>query len=72
VEGSEWSATNISRYVPLTGLDFLVAADYVYIQQTIELIDSKFVYYHLININDHLKNHIAHSPFLDILINTRF
>ncbi|KAF4528546.1 hypothetical protein B566_EDAN017085 [Ephemera danica] len=39
VEGSQWSVSNISRYVPLSGLDFLVTADYVYIQQTIELLD---------------------------------
>ncbi|XP_059482001.1 phospholipid scramblase 1-like isoform X2 [Neocloeon triangulifer] len=39
IEGNPWSMANISRYVPMQGLDFLLPVDYVFIQQTIELVD---------------------------------
>ncbi|CAB3377543.1 Hypothetical predicted protein [Cloeon dipterum] len=39
IEGNAWSMSNISRYVPMQGLDFLLPVDYVFIQQTIELLD---------------------------------
>lgn len=35
----DWQTTNVSQFVPLTGLDFLIGAEQLLVQQTIELHD---------------------------------
>ncbi|KAK5639228.1 hypothetical protein RI129_011720 [Pyrocoelia pectoralis] len=35
----DWQTTNISQFIPLHGLDFLMGAEQLYIQQTVELND---------------------------------
>lgn len=35
----DWRTTHLSQFTPIQGLDFLIGAEQVYIQQTVELND---------------------------------
>lgn len=39
----DWRTTNFSHFIPLSGLDFLIGAEEIIIQQTVELQDSKYL-----------------------------